>query len=400
MERKQQKKIKNKSKGITLIALVVTIVILLILAAVSINLVLGPNGLISRAQEAALKTEESQTKEESDLDYMGKYIDRTVNGNNGLDTVTGEENTNSIVYDKYGNKVIVPAGFKIINPEDDVTKGIIIEDVTANGENSTTIGSQFVWIPVGKVYIDENNNFKNIILGRYTFDENGKETLRQNADNYIEQISIEDEEDTECNYTELLKEVSTDNEKATDIADFVIKVKDNGGYYIGRYEAGDASATEYPRTGTDSVSNPNNPIVCKNGVYPYNYINQSDASNLCKEMYSNGKFKSDIINSYAWDTAIIFIQTFSEDSNYSRQIRLQTSLTKCGEATDGTENDVRCNIYDMAGNLLEWSTETSTDGCSRYGGYFNDNRFYASDRGGSLTTTSNIGISTRPIIYF
>ena len=60
MERKQQKKIKNKAKGITLIALVVTIVVLLILAGVSINLVLGPNGLISRAQEAALKTGEAE----------------------------------------------------------------------------------------------------------------------------------------------------------------------------------------------------------------------------------------------------------------------------------------------------------------------------------------------------
>ena len=60
---KSKEKLKHGKRGITLIALVVTIVVLLILAGVSINLVLGPNGLIAKAQEAALKTEEAQEKE-------------------------------------------------------------------------------------------------------------------------------------------------------------------------------------------------------------------------------------------------------------------------------------------------------------------------------------------------
>ena len=53
----------KKSNGITLVALVVTIVVLLILAGVSINLVLGENGLITQAKEAKRKTEEA-TKED------------------------------------------------------------------------------------------------------------------------------------------------------------------------------------------------------------------------------------------------------------------------------------------------------------------------------------------------
>ena len=60
---KTQEKNKKQTNGITLIALVITIVVLLILAGVSINLVLGPNGLISKAQEAALKTGEAEEKE-------------------------------------------------------------------------------------------------------------------------------------------------------------------------------------------------------------------------------------------------------------------------------------------------------------------------------------------------
>ena len=55
----------KKNKGITLVALVVTIVVLLILAGVSINLVLGNNGIIAKAQEAKTKQAEAS---ENDLE--------------------------------------------------------------------------------------------------------------------------------------------------------------------------------------------------------------------------------------------------------------------------------------------------------------------------------------------
>ena len=76
MKGKQQKKL--KTNGITLIALVVTIVVLLILAGVSINLVLGPNGLITRAQEAKIKTEEASDYELDQMNKAGDYIDTMV----------------------------------------------------------------------------------------------------------------------------------------------------------------------------------------------------------------------------------------------------------------------------------------------------------------------------------
>ena len=80
MSKKQQKKLINKAKGITLIALVVTIVILLILAAVSINLVLGPNGLITRAQQAAKLTDEASAKEEMGMYLAGLRLTEVQNG--------------------------------------------------------------------------------------------------------------------------------------------------------------------------------------------------------------------------------------------------------------------------------------------------------------------------------
>lgn len=65
----------KKEKGITLVALVVTIVVLLILAGISLNLVLGQNGIINRAQQARDNTRAGQTTENSEMDNAVKFID-------------------------------------------------------------------------------------------------------------------------------------------------------------------------------------------------------------------------------------------------------------------------------------------------------------------------------------
>ena len=71
-------KMKNQL-GITLVALVVTIVVLLILAGVSINLVLGENGLISNAKEARDKTKTAEVNEKTQLDSASDFISEVVN---------------------------------------------------------------------------------------------------------------------------------------------------------------------------------------------------------------------------------------------------------------------------------------------------------------------------------
>ena len=77
------KKITNEkhTNGITLVALVVTIVVLLILAGVSLNLVIGQNGLISKAKDAQNRTTEARTNEEKDMNGAADWIDQTVQGN-------------------------------------------------------------------------------------------------------------------------------------------------------------------------------------------------------------------------------------------------------------------------------------------------------------------------------
>ncbi len=63
-----------KENGITLVALVVTIIVLLILAGVSLSLVLGDNGIITRAQDAVTKYKEAEAEEQWQMDnFMANY---------------------------------------------------------------------------------------------------------------------------------------------------------------------------------------------------------------------------------------------------------------------------------------------------------------------------------------
>lgn len=93
---------KKESKGITLIALVITILVLLILAGVTIQTLTGDNGLLKKANEAKTATEEAEIEEQIKLAYseyqIGKYtkeelaLDSYMDGS--LKKVYGDENVN------------------------------------------------------------------------------------------------------------------------------------------------------------------------------------------------------------------------------------------------------------------------------------------------------------------
>ena len=127
-------------------------------------------------------------------------------------------------------------------------------------------------------------------------------------------------------------------------------------------------------------------------------------------MYSSdSNFESDLMNSYAWDTAIVFLQKFDNRANkaslkpYSRQNSLNDSL-----ASQGTNNlevskqDVICNVYDMASNCREWTTETYSGSdlpCTYRGGGYSSSNSYTSSRNYYVTSNSTGGISFRSLLY-
>ncbi len=305
----------------------------------------------------------------------GNYADK-----NGSNTITIKERTveeskgtvlsetkATTIKDTYGNSVVVPEGFKIASDSaTDVTGGIVIEDVS---HGSTTAGSQFVWIPVGEVkYL---GGTKTINLDRYTFDSSTGVATAQ-GDKVINDTFQE------------LATSSYGNTVAKDIETFKTSAVKNGGYYIGRYEA----RTAYERTSEyDSVT----AMTVKPNDYIYNYINQSNAAPQARAMYNSTitSFTSDLINSYAWDTATLFLQEFDNRSSktyvYSRQISLNKSLANKGTNNlSASQQDKICNVWDMASNNCEWTTETSTtyydSPCVTRGGYYNSGGICTSSR--------------------
>ena len=302
----------------------------------------------------------------SDLVQKYKEVQNNLNEVNtmSIDEVKSLENTmlsketNTIVNDELGNYFIVPAGFKVTDDANNVTEGIVIQDKD---------GNEFVWIPVG--IKKKSNPNETITLGRYSFDSNG---------NPSEYSGTDIEEDS----TDPTSLKNLGNIIAKNIKDFISKTNSAGGYYIGRYEAriegytgktnvGDAntdkSFTEY--IGGKLVEKPNEQV--------FNFITQNKAAELSRSMYNNNNFESDLINSYAWDTAILFLQEYdnrtdevrSNTNFYKEKYSLQTRLSANGIKNQGTNNsyvpesstDKICNVYDMADNCKEWSTETMAD---------------------------------------
>ncbi len=393
----------KEHKGITLIALIITIIVLLILAVVAISVVNG-NGILNHAQNAKIEYSQAQTNEQATLDgYLEKLNTESakINGGGvGGKTVKGSLNKvintqdNTPLTDEYGNKITVPAGFKILVDDTtnytadniNVTKGIVVED----GE-----GNQFVWIPVGTIYRNaEKTESKTITLGRYrvfTKNEDGTYTVAQDANTATTQTVVDGyTEDTTANHNS-----EYGNAIAKNIGEFCTKANSSGGYYIGRYEA----RTETERK---SESDALKSVTLKANDYVYNYITQPQASERCQSMYTNKPYESDLVNSYAWDTAIIFFQEFGENSTYASKTSVNSALANTGTSVTsytGTK-DVICNVYDMASNYAEYSTETSSinDTYTRRGGHSYYGSLYTSARGTTGLSAFH-DISFRPLLY-
>ena len=138
---KMKEKLTKKQRGITLIALVITIIVLLILAGVSIAMLTGENGILTQAQRAKNETETAQIQEQNILTDYEVYINNAT-----LETATvGEIATEgNKKYSKNGT-AIIPEGFAIVPGLDDVSQGLVISDVANDTEDK---GNQFVWVPV------------------------------------------------------------------------------------------------------------------------------------------------------------------------------------------------------------------------------------------------------------
>ena len=397
----------SNPKGITLIALVITIVILIILATISINFVFN-GGLIDRAEQARDYYQNDEAYTDESVSNLTGYIDGLINGIEGgsggsgtgdevqkisdVKTPSGEDvnpftDPVTDLEDDFGNIVKVPAGFGIA--EDSGTKveeGIVIEDAD---------GNQFVWIPVGTYTATD-----------FTSEEDPKTTTTKTNNLARRSWGAKDvvAEPTEITADEAIANGSysyygeensnscTKNGDGTNsIDDFKSSATTNGGFYIGRYEQGE-----------------NN--VCKAGVNAYVNVTRDEAKTQAEAMYANNgniNVTSQLISSYAWDTALNFICQNSEQG-YLLATTTDETYGNIGTGssgktlTGGYSNDKHSNIYDLLGNCFEWTTEYYSNGnvpCVTRGGNYLDSNNFAASRYYDSASFSVPGLSFRLQLY-
>ena len=443
----------SNQTGITLISLVVTIVVLLILAGVSINAVFGQDGIIQKAKDSQNKMDEATQNDLDSINELNNWIDGKTNGTTGGNTTGGgetptekplitdssltsndrttSESTTVIAKDKKGNQVVVPGGFKISGDSgESVQQGVVIEDKD---------GNQFVWVPVSNINGDESNKIKKddgseveITLGRYTFATSspGTPKIKQKGSEYDQTTLAQATAGTlDINYraesyhyelngsrtSNELKDLTGTNTTAKNLKEFIEKTETNKGFYIARYEASYGSG--YNSSGTDTATKfgnakPLSKVSTANSTSSmsytvgtlWNYITQPQAALVSQNMYKNDKYvESDLINSYAWDTAIVYIQAMG-NSNYANANKNTTGNTSL--MNTGSTGDEKCKIFDMAGNELEWTTEYSTFTgnsyaipCTSRGGSYSSSSDYTSNRNNDIAIYSDYNISFRPLLY-
>ena len=382
-----KKEIKNKQeRGITLIALVVTIVVLLILAGVSISLVINNNGVISKAKDARDKYAEAQTNDEKQLNEVSDWIKEAVG-----DTTGGSGST--------VDGVPIPAGFVYVGGTKD--SGLVISDNSDvdkekyKGQSTVgtdLVGNQFVWIPVENIADYKRTAYSRLIASGITDTATNSEQIKYSR--------------SDSNY---FKEALPADEKTS--------VETNKGFYIGRYEAGDQESTNSKKLRARGASI-SNTITVKAGQAPYNYVTRTQAQSLAEGFSTKQKYtsvKSKLVSSYAWDTAIAFIQkTNSNYGNSSEEGNYKDSPTFTYTGIADTEKNKQTkaygtstliptgqttavnNIYDMGGNVNEWTTESYSNTGSTYthrGGSYSNN-FASSPAGYRVSSSDSAYVGT------
>ena len=355
MKRTKQQKEKF-NQGITLVALVVTIVVLLILAGVSLNLVLGENGIISKAREASTKTVQAQQNSEIEMNLLEQEL---ANATKEPDPAEG---------------VKMPTGFYYVGGTK--TSGIVISDNVNDKDKyknkavvgTDLLGNQYVWIPCTT---DSSSSDLQYARTEWGVEVDGADNSRAIKDELTltdSSVTYSDADTANGINADVSKEIVAQiKAEKTSVAKY-------GGYYIGRYEVGKNGDT----------------AVVKYNQTPYAEITWSTAYGLAKRIITNSEATSYLCSSYAWDTAVNFIQNNSTAKNYATSIEGFNGNWNPQAVKDPSGNVIKpagtsqqlntglttqfCNIFDIGGNEAEFTTElnpgTSETVVLRGGNYY------------------------------
>ena len=398
----------KKNKGITLVALVVTIVVLLILAGVSINLVLGNNGIIAKAKDAETKSAEASQNDLIGMNELAQQLEEQINGSTGSGSGNGGAGGSGA-----GTKVPAEATAETAPyfPDNTFTKkegtidtGLVIQDGS---------GNEYVWVVVPKsLYSNKNYNLNNAKKPSSSTDyANIEYCLQQYTATYRGNRDFSDVYYPDDKNVGWFADATAYN----NLKNSMLKsVYENGGFYVGRYEAGIAeNRTGYPVANSDgkyTIEGMSTPLS-KADAYPYTYVTRTQAQNLASKVNSGDKTSS-LMFGVQWDLVLAFMSkdtakiTSTEDltqnsttignyrnstfdlnrGKYAQYDQLGNEWKNFDSALDsivvsnettgkmkkteqssyengillttgGTEQSKVMNIYDIAGNVWEWTLE-------------------------------------------
>ena len=389
-----KKEIKNKQeKGITLIALVVTIVVLLILAGVSISLVLNNNGVISKAKDAKNQYAEAQTNEEKQLNEVTDWIDTKVGDTTGGGSVTKIDG------------VPIPEGYYYVGGTK--AKGLVISDNIADKEldkgkenvRRDLAGNQWVWVPVET----PSSLYTTVAAGQALAGSTGVKTTKYTNSEIISGITRVLPGDTSSyrepdilpssNYGDTDDRAKTAGFSSlanmaetmkSDYEEMIASLEKYKGFYIGRYEL----TANGEKTG--ATQNKNWYTLYKN----------------CTTLATGSKVKTRMIWGLQWDATCKWLATSNFDITNSSTWGNYSNNTADGHGskqnTGFSESWKANNIYDFAGNCWEFTQEAdSTNGRAGRGGFYNGNGSIhpASDRSSSNPTYTGSLYGSRPTLY-
>lgn len=374
------RKIKKNQKGITLVALILTVIVLLILLGVTFDIAVDGK-LFDSARTAVGETNDKVAGFENSADRYGGQLEQELTSyeEESRESLKGKRvGVNTKYTDINGKTAVIPEGFTLsgIASEQTVDGGLVIYDIPVtevasidwkNADSVKTKYNQFVWIPV--------------------------EVTKSDTPTSVSAFSYSASSGAEPN-----EKYGYDGE-VKDYENTIKSVYKYGGFYIGRYEAG----TTVPRSNGDQKGSTS--LVIVQDAYPYNWVQWGTSSNtigkigavsLSKKLYT-GKTGYGVISELqscaTWKCTMEFLGynasgstkidasrwgnyygssfnisrgKYSTDhvsgtwttvsGTYTKQTNARVLLT-----TGSSNNLCNKNIYDLAGNVAEWTVGYNPD---------------------------------------
>ena len=509
-----KQKNKRLEKGITLIALVITIIILLILAGVTITMLTGDNGILKQATNARETNSKAEFEEQVKLAVIASRVNDTANINlktldEEINKISGTTITKSTddnlpwTVKKGSYEVTITADGTITSnttgkddgkkdedtkidygtkkPEED-TRTVIEQATAAKPEGSTidlttnedtgivmidSNDNEWVWVEVPATVFTgatSSTDYNNIKADLIEYASDYREGSKGQGKNWTDEWYAVDGSTLVTASTEGLTEAQkllnngcglTYNEYNTNYNKMLSSIYTNKGFYIGRYEAGivgsdeNTSLARYSRT---EITSSSPKAVSKKDMIPYNYVRCSDAQQLANGM-STGNKTSSLMYGIQWDLVCKFLEVKSnwDTSTNTAQYYIKENSTSWGNyknssvtlvrgkyntnpssssstwtpfstdtenvtssktnsnasyyqllTTGASEETNKMNIYDFAGNELEWTLEkTNYPGspCVLRGGSYSDSNYPASSRTHNGTPYGNVYSVLRISLY-